>query len=156
MSLTCILFLQLLKETLELAPLRNFTMLTALAPYWSCLGLAPAGTRIDKLQLRQLSAKAFFQCLAAILCCAAYTNLRTLDSCVQVVWEYCKASTLFRHDSWEPCLVSVVWAICLGGWCDLVALHEPRVLLKLKGQTRILTSSHCFKFSEVTPLVVST
>ena len=59
-----------------------------------------------------IQSKHVFQAVAAL-----FTAVACLDSVVACVWDSCKSSVLFRHDSWEPGVVAVVWTVCLGCWC---------------------------------------
>ena len=74
----------------------------------------------------QLEAEHGFQALAAVLCSVAYLHSSRLDDVVAGVWERCKTSVLFRRDSWEPGVVSVVWTVCLGCWCAFL-LYNARL-----------------------------
>ena len=44
-----------------------------------------------------------------------------LDSHIARLWDVCKASALFRHDSWEPGVVGVTWTFAFFFWCATAA-----------------------------------
>lgn len=70
-----------------------------------------------------VTSKNVCQALAAVLCTAAFVNARVLDAITASVWDYCKVSAIFQHDTWEPGLVVVVWLVFTGCWCvDLESL----------------------------------
>jgi hypothetical protein len=53
------------------------------------------------------------------LLASAIIHYRSLDAIVAQVWEHCKASALFRHETWEPGLVVVSWVVFTAFWCVL-------------------------------------
>lgn len=72
----------------------------------------------------QLGTQRLLQALAGVLCVAAFVYSSALDHLTSRTWDHCKASAAFRHDTWEPGLVIVLWPIYTTGWCVSVLFCE--------------------------------
>ena len=54
--------------------------------------------------------------IAVGLLCLPHVS-SAVNSQLAALWQVCKHSSIFRHDSWEPGVVIVCWPLFMAFWC---------------------------------------
>lgn len=57
-----------------------------------------------------------WQIAAFLLSQVVIVNHAMIDAALAQVWQLCRASSWFKHDTWEPGLVVLVWPLFTAFW----------------------------------------